>query len=51
MVINKAKCTKGEIVTFEETPLFFKLTIGHKTWYWAKETGKYDGVSFDWKGD
>mgnify|MGYP001032883484 CR=1 FL=1 len=51
MVVSKVKCTNGEMVTFEETPYFFKLTIGHKTWYWEKETGKYDGVSFDWNGD
>ncbi len=51
MVVKELKCTNGEKVTFEETPCFFKLTIGHKTWYWEKATGKYDGVSFDWKGD
>ncbi|GAJ10927.1 unnamed protein product [marine sediment metagenome] len=51
MVINELKCSNGTKVIFEETPYFFKLTIGHKTWYWERETGKYDGVSFDWKGD
>jgi len=51
MVVSEVKCTNGEKVIFEETPYFFKLTIGHKIWYWERGTGKYDGVSFDWNGD
>ena len=45
MVINEAKCENGERVTFEGTPYYFKITIGGKTWYWDRDTGKYDGVS------
>ena len=46
MVVNEAKCTNGDIVKLEETPFYFELTIGSKTWYWGRETGKYDGWSF-----
>ena len=46
MVVNEAKCTNGEEVKFEETPYYFKLTIGGKTWYWDRDTGQYDGVSY-----
>ncbi|MFC2019310.1 hypothetical protein ACFLU4_05060 [Chloroflexota bacterium] len=28
---------------FEETPYYFKLTIGSKPWYWNRDTGKYNG--------
>lgn len=45
MVIQQSKCATGDAVTFEETPYYFKLTIGIKTWYWDKDTGKYDGIS------
>jgi len=51
MVTKEVECNNGVRVKFEETPRYFKLTIGHKTWYWERETGKYDGVSFDWNGD
>ena len=51
MVINKVRCTNGEIVSFEETPYYYKLTIGKKTWYWGRDTGKFDGTSFAWKKD
>jgi len=46
MVINEVKCTNNEVVIFEETPFYLKLTIGRKTWYWNRDTGKYDGVSY-----
>ena len=46
MVVEELKCANGEKVTFEETPYYFELTVGGKTWYWEKETGKYDGWSF-----
>ena len=51
MVANEAKCTNGEKVKFEETPYYFKLTIGRKTWYWNKDTGEFDGTSFDMTGN
>ena len=46
MVVTEVKCTSGKKVIFEETPYFFKLTVGSKTWYWDRDTGKYDGVSY-----
>lgn len=45
------KCENGIVLEFEETPYYFKVTVGHKTWYWNKDTGKFDGTSFDWKRD
>ena len=47
LVINEVKCTNGERVRFEGTPYYFKLTTGNKTWYWYRDTGKFDGTSFD----
>jgi len=46
MVIKEVKCTNVETGSFEETPYYYKLTIGNKTWYWDRDTGKYDGTSF-----
>jgi len=46
MLVDRVKCTNGEKVSFEETPYYFKLTVGNKTWYWDRDTGKYDGVSY-----
>lgn len=46
MVVSEVKCTNGEKVKFEETPNYFLLTIGNKSWYWDRDTGKYDGVSY-----
>ena len=43
------KCGNGNVLEFEETPYYFKVTVGNKTWYWSKGTGKFDGVSWDWK--
>ena len=45
-MVNEVKCKNGKTVSFEETPYYFKLTIGNKTWYWDREDGKYDGVSY-----
>jgi len=45
LIVNEAECTNGGKVSFEETPYYFKLTIGNKTWYWDKDTGEYDGTS------
>jgi len=50
MVIKELKASNGVKVIFEETPYYYKVTVGKKTWYWNRDTGKYDGVSFDWKG-
>ena len=39
------KCKNGVELKFEETPYYFKLTMGNKVWYWDRDTGEYDGVS------
>ncbi len=46
MVIEELKCSNGVEVKFEETPYYYKLTIGNKTWYWNRDTGEFDGTSF-----
>ncbi len=47
MLTKELKATNGVDVVFKETPYYFKLTVGKKTWYWDKDTGEYDGTS--WK--
>ena len=37
------KCSNGIILKFEETPYYYKVTVGNKTWYWDKDTGEFDG--------
>ena len=39
------KFTNGEEIVFEETPYYYKVTVGRKTWYWNKDTGEFDGTS------
>ena len=39
------KCQNGVELKFEETPYYYKVTVGSKTWYWNKDTGKFDGTS------
>ena len=46
MLVSEVKCINGERIIFEETPYYFKITIGDRTWYWDKDTGKYDGESY-----
>ena len=46
MVIEELTCSNGVKVKFEETPYYFKLTTGNKTWYWNRDTGEFDGTSF-----
>ena len=46
MIVSEVECTNGEKVKFEETPNYFILTIGDKSWYWDRATGKYDGTSW-----
>ena len=43
--MEETKCDNGTSILFEETKLYFKLTIGKKTWYWRKDNGEYDGCS------
>jgi hypothetical protein len=46
MVLNKVKCSNGTEIRFEETPYYYKITMGKRTWYWIKETGEFDGTSW-----
>ena len=41
------KCDNGSEIKIEETPLYVKVIVGKKTWYWNKGTGEFDGISFD----
>lgn len=41
----------GDKIKLEVSPRYLMVTTDKKTYYFVKETGKYDGVSFDWKGD
>ncbi len=45
------KCNNGAEIKFEETPYYFTVTIGKKTWYWEKGTGKFDGTDFELDGN
>jgi len=45
------KCNNGVEIKIEESQLYIKVTAGHKTWYWNRETGEFDGTSFDIKQD
>ena len=40
------KCKNGVEVKFEETPYYYKVRVGNKTWYWNIDTGEFDGTSF-----
>lgn len=51
MVIKELKCDNDVLIKIEETPYYYKVTVGGKTWYWTKGTGKFDGTSFGWKTD
>ena len=41
------KCDNGIEIKIEESQLYVKVIVGNKTWYWNKETGEFDGTSFD----
>ncbi len=41
--VKGARCKNGVELKFEETPYYYKVTVGNKTWYWDKDTGEYDG--------
>ena len=45
-MLSEVKVKNGDRIKFEETPYYFKITIGKRTWYWVRETGEYDGTSF-----
>jgi len=42
----KAECNNGKEIEFKETPYYYCVTVGGKTWYWNRDTGKFDGTSF-----
>ena len=33
-------------VKFATSPFYYMVTSGKETWYWVKETGKFDGTSW-----
>jgi len=37
------QCGNGIIIQAEESPYYFMVTIGRKTWYWNIDTGEFDG--------
>lgn len=39
------KCKNGVEIRFEETPYYYKVTVGKRTWYWNRGTGQFDGTS------
>ena len=41
------KCNNGVEIKIEESQLYVKVIVDRKTWYWNKETGEFDGTSFD----
>ena len=42
------KCDElGDKIKLEVSPYYFKVIVGRKTYYFEKETGKFDGTSFD----
>lgn len=34
-------------VKFEVSPFYYMVKSGRKTWYWVKDTGEFDGTSWD----
>ena len=45
MVIKEVKLENGQDLKFAETPYYFKVSVGKRTWYWVRETGEFDGTS------
>lgn len=45
MVIKEAKFSNGSKIRLEETPCYYIVTVGGKSWYWNRETGEFDGTS------
>ena len=38
---------KGLGVQLEVTPYYVIMTVGADSWYWNKDSGRYDGISRD----
>jgi hypothetical protein len=45
----KVKPVSRNDIEIKSSPYYTVLTIGEKNYYFIKETGKFDGVSFDIK--
>lgn len=45
-ILSEVKLENGVNMKFEETPYYFKITVGNRTWYWKRETGEFDGTAF-----
>jgi hypothetical protein len=43
------KCDNGIEIKFDETPYYYTVTVDGEIWYWKKDTGEFDGTSFDVK--
>ena len=41
------KCDNGIEIRIEESQLYVKVIVNSYIWYWSKETGEFDGTSFD----
>jgi hypothetical protein len=41
------KCKNGTEIKFEEDSFYYTVTVGKKTWYWKKDTGEFDGTSWE----
>ena len=44
--MSKQELTK-EKVEFEVSPYYYMVKSGKRIWYWIKETGEFDGTSFN----
>ena len=44
-------CSNGTQLEFKESLYYYTVTVGKRTWYWNKDTGGFDGTSFDCKED
>ena len=36
-----------DTIKIEVSDYYYTVTLGGKTWYWVKRTGKFDGTSWD----
>ena len=45
------KCDNGVEIRIEESQRYVMVIVGNKIWYLNKDTGEFDGTSFDVKQD
>ena len=44
---NPIECDDlGDKITLEVSPYYLKVIVGKKTYYFKKETGEFDGTSY-----